>query len=229
MKSFVHLFKGGRFQRQRLWLPCAQGEIPFLHKAQEGRRNSPVDCFGVGNPRRGFPESRRQRDFVLIFSPVYVIQEMSRYRSCKEKIFYTTSAKPISALKRKDYRTLPTRFGVPAAPRFGARRPAPGICNSRNEPIPALHSKDNRTLPTRFAARRPAPGICNSRNEPIPAYKSKDDHTLPTRFAARRPAPGICNSRNEPIPALHSKDNRTLPTRFAARRPVLSFFRWSES
>ena len=142
MESFVHLFKGGRFQRQRLWLPCAQGEIPFLHKAQEGRRNSPVDCFGVGNPRRGFPESRRRRDFVLIFSPVYVIQEMSRYRSCKEKIFYTTSAKPIPALKRKDYRTLPTRFGVPAAPRFGARRPAPGICNSRNEPIPVLQRKD---------------------------------------------------------------------------------------
>ena len=187
MESFVHLFKGGRFQRQRLWLPCAQGEIPFLHKAQEGRRNSPVDCFGVGNPRRGFPESRRQRDFVLIFQlgicnsrnePIPVLQR-------KDFLHYLREAD--TGLKKKRLPHTAYAIRCTAAPRFGARRPAPGICNSRNEPIPALHSKDNRTLPARFAARRPAPGICNSRNEPIPALHSKDNRTLPTRFAARRP------------------------------------------
>ncbi len=26
-------------------------------KAQEGRQNSPVDCFSVGNPRKGFPDA----------------------------------------------------------------------------------------------------------------------------------------------------------------------------
>ena len=122
-------------------------------------------------------------------------EKRSRYRPYKVKIpaHYLRvfaahrRAKPIPALKRKDYRTLPARFGVPAAPRFGARRPAPGICDSRNEPIPALKRKDYRTLPTRFTARWHAPGICDSRNEPIPALHSKDNRTLPTRFAARRP------------------------------------------
>ena len=37
-----------------------QSPLPAEHhttrkKAQEGRKNSPVDCFSVGNPRRGFP------------------------------------------------------------------------------------------------------------------------------------------------------------------------------
>ena len=29
-------------------------------KAQEGSQNSPVDCFGVGNPRRGFPDAKHK-------------------------------------------------------------------------------------------------------------------------------------------------------------------------
>ena len=221
MKSFVHLFKGGRFQRQRLWLPCAQGEIPFLHKAQEGRRNSPVDCFGVGNPRRGFPESRRRRDFVLIFQPgicnsrnepIPVLQRKDFLHYLREadtgfkkkRLPHTAYAirctaadtcpkktEPIPALHSKDYRTLPTRFGVPAAPRFGARRHAPGICNSRNEPIPALHSKDNHTLPTRFAARRPIPALKKqSRYRP---YKVKITAHCLHEIAARRHAPDTCS------------------------------------
>ena len=38
-------------------------------KAQEGRRNSPGDCFGVGNPRRGFPGACQRavnRGFYLV-------------------------------------------------------------------------------------------------------------------------------------------------------------------
>ena len=34
-------------------------------KAQEGRQNSPGDCFGVGNPRRGFPLCRFEAASVL--------------------------------------------------------------------------------------------------------------------------------------------------------------------
>ena len=33
-------------------------EIPKRQRDQEGRQNSPVDCFGVGNPIKGFPMCR---------------------------------------------------------------------------------------------------------------------------------------------------------------------------
>ena len=48
------------FQRRRLWSPTAVGEILTTPKAQEGSQNSPVDCFGVGNPRRGFPVAKHK-------------------------------------------------------------------------------------------------------------------------------------------------------------------------
>ena len=42
--------KGGTFGRRP----------PNNKKAQEGSQNSPVDCFGVGNPRRGFPGAKNK-------------------------------------------------------------------------------------------------------------------------------------------------------------------------
>ena len=54
--------KGKAFGR-----PAHRAKLLSCKKAQEGRQNSPADCFGVGNPRRGFPgacqravNSRRQ-------------------------------------------------------------------------------------------------------------------------------------------------------------------------
>ena len=94
MKSFVHLFKGGSFQRQRLWLPCAQGEIPFLQKKR--RRGDETVRWTVlvwgtlagGSPvPPGTPNSRRQRDFVLIFQPGI----------CNSR------NEPIPVLQRKDF------------------------------------------------------------------------------------------------------------------------------
>ena len=48
-------------------MPTAAGEILRIPKAQEGRRNSPVDCFGVGNPRRGFPGAKHLKILPLVF------------------------------------------------------------------------------------------------------------------------------------------------------------------
>ena len=42
--------KGETFGR-----PAHRAKSLSLPKAQEGRQNSPADCFAVGNPRRGFP------------------------------------------------------------------------------------------------------------------------------------------------------------------------------
>ena len=54
--------KGKAFGR-----PAHRAKFFLCKKAQEGRQNSPADCFVVGNPRRGFPgacqravNSRRQ-------------------------------------------------------------------------------------------------------------------------------------------------------------------------
>ena len=172
MKSFVHLFKGGRFQRQRLWLPCAQGEIPFLHKAQEGRRNSPVDCFGVGNPRRGFPESRRQRDFVLIFQlsicnsrnePIPVLQRKDFLHYLRETDTGLKKKRlPHTAYAIRCARGTSVRCTAARARNLQFKKPVDtGLARKRllhttyARSIPALHSKDNHTLPARFAARRP--------------------------------------------------------------------------
>ena len=100
----------------------------------------------------------------------------------RKRLLHTTYARSIPALKRKDYRTLPTRFGVPAAPRFGARRPAPGICSLRNRSIPALQGKDYSTLPTR--------GRYRPYKEKTTAHYLRDSvWPAPPRFAARRHAP----------------------------------------
>ena len=42
--------KGNAFGR-----PAHRAKFFLCKKAQEGRQNSPADCFVVGNPRRGFP------------------------------------------------------------------------------------------------------------------------------------------------------------------------------
>ena len=42
--------KGKAFGR-----PAHRAKFFLCKKAQEGRQNSPADCFVVGNPRRGFP------------------------------------------------------------------------------------------------------------------------------------------------------------------------------
>ena len=36
---------------------AAARETLCLTKDQEGRQNSPVDCFAVGNPIKGFPDA----------------------------------------------------------------------------------------------------------------------------------------------------------------------------
>ena len=56
--------KGKAFGR-----PAHRAKFFLCKKAQEGRQNSPADCFAVGNPRRGFPESRIQCDFIYISLP----------------------------------------------------------------------------------------------------------------------------------------------------------------
>ena len=74
-------FSPAFFKRQRLWSPCAQGEILFYKKAQEGRRNSPVDCFAVGNPRRGFPGAAGHTEFEQEVCACFTY--FARHRLCK--------------------------------------------------------------------------------------------------------------------------------------------------
>ena len=47
--------KGKAFGR-----PAHRAKFFLCKKAQEGSQNSPADCFGVGNPRRGFPGARQR-------------------------------------------------------------------------------------------------------------------------------------------------------------------------
>ena len=172
-EKFRPPFQRWQFPKTASLVALRTGRNPFSpKKAQEGRRNSPVDCFGVGNPRRGFPESHCLRDFVLIFQPgicnsrnepIPVLQRKDFFHYLREtdtglkkkrlphtayaircargtsvrctaararnlqfkkpvdtglarkRLLHTTYARSIPALQRKDYRTLPTRFGVAGA------------------------------------------------------------------------------------------------------------------
>ena len=65
-KVFVHLFQKVADSKGR-----AFGRVPqdakhlFVQKDQEGSPNSPVDCWGVGNPIKGFPDGPRCGPFLL--------------------------------------------------------------------------------------------------------------------------------------------------------------------
>ena len=54
------LFKGLRIPKAVPLVADRSRRNPKNRKAQEGSQNSPVDCFGVGNPRRGFPDAKHR-------------------------------------------------------------------------------------------------------------------------------------------------------------------------
>ncbi len=65
-KVFVHLFQKVVGRRGKAPLALRRGRNTYLfNKDQEGSPNSPVDCWGVGNPIKGFPDGPHRGPFFL--------------------------------------------------------------------------------------------------------------------------------------------------------------------
>ena len=59
IKVFARLFQKTAVSKAEPWSRFANREISYRFKDQEGSQNNPVDCFGVGNPIKGFPKKLR--------------------------------------------------------------------------------------------------------------------------------------------------------------------------
>ena len=57
MKVFARLFQKAAVSKGRALVAVRlTAKSLILTRDQEGSQNNPVDCFGVGNPIKGFPE-----------------------------------------------------------------------------------------------------------------------------------------------------------------------------
>ena len=77
----------------------------FLYKAQEGSKNIPVECFCVGNPRRGFPGARwrtTNRGFYLGVENSRILPTSTAragvHRIAQKARFYLYFFNPVSAV-----------------------------------------------------------------------------------------------------------------------------------
>ena len=66
-------FKRRRIPKAAPWSQSADCEISLLFKDQEGSQNNSVNCFGVGNPIKGFPEIF---EFVHLTKMVYFFDKL---------------------------------------------------------------------------------------------------------------------------------------------------------
>ena len=78
-KSFRPPFsKGGGFQRQSLGRSPQTAKSLIFTRDQEGSQNNPVDCFGVGNPIKGFP-----RKSSILYNLTIVVYFFDRLRATR--------------------------------------------------------------------------------------------------------------------------------------------------